>query len=169
VSREPLPLRLLDAATQGFNVAGTALILGLMLLIGADVAGRNLAGAPVPGVPEMVSLSIVAIVFLQMPQALRQGRIARSEALLGALAARAPGVARAVETLFDLAGAAVLGGIVWTTWPILTAAWTRAQFVGAIGDLTIPIWPVKATIVLGGTLMAAQFLARIWRRHGGMA
>ena len=65
-ARDPWPLRALDAVTQGMNVCGTALILGLMLLIGADVAGRNLMGRPVPGVPEMVALSIVAIVFLQV-------------------------------------------------------------------------------------------------------
>lgn len=166
--REPLVLRALDAATQGFNVAGSVLILSLMALIGADVAGRNLAGAPVPGVPEMVSLSIVAIVFLQMPQALRQGRIARSEAALDALRERSALGAKLLETLYDLAGVAVLGVIVWTTAPILTQAWSRSQFVGAIGDLTLPVWPVKLTIVLGGTLMAAQFAARIWRRWGRM-
>jgi TRAP-type C4-dicarboxylate transport system permease small subunit len=164
--RDPVALRLLDAATQGFNVAGSLLILGLMLLIGADVAGRNLLGRPVPGVPELVSLSIVAIVFLQVPMALRAGRIARSEALLAALPARAR---RGLETLFDLAGIAAVGAIVWTTWPILSRAWSRGQFVGAIGDITFPVWPVKLCIVAGGALLAAQFAARVWRRHGGHA
>jgi TRAP-type C4-dicarboxylate transport system permease small subunit len=162
--RDPLPLRALDAVTQAFNVAGSVLILGLMLLIGADVAGRNLLGRPVPGVPEAVSLSIVAIVFLQVPMALRMGRIARSEALLRALPARA---GRALESLFDLAGIAAVGAIVWTTWPILTRAWERNLFVGSVGDITFPVWPVKVCIVAGGALLALQFAARIWRRHGG--
>ncbi|MFN6977475.1 MAG: TRAP transporter small permease, partial [Gemmobacter sp.] len=107
--RQPLALRALDVITQGFNIAGSVLILVLMLLIGADVAGRNLAGRPVPGVPEAVSLSIVAIVFLQVAMALRRGRIARTEALLNALPA---GLRRAVETVFDLCGVAVTGIIV---------------------------------------------------------
>lgn len=164
--RDGIVLRGLDAVTQGFNLAGSALIFGLMLLIGADVAGRNLLGQPVPGVPEAVSLSIVAIVFLQVPMALRAGRIARSEALLALL----PGpVRRGLETLFDLAGVAVVGAIVWTTWPILIRAWERGQFVGAIGDITFPVWPVKLCIIAGGMLLALQFLARIWRRYRGKA
>jgi len=160
--RAPRALRGLDGLTQGFNLVGSALILGLMLLIGLDVAGRNLLGRPVPGVPEAVSLSIVAIVFLQVPMALRRGRIARSEALLRVL----PGpLRRAVESVFDLIGAAVTGTIVWFTWPILTRAWQRGQFVGAIGDITFPVWPVKLCIVVGGSLLALQFLARIWHRY----
>lgn len=162
--RDARALRVLDAVTQAFNVAGSVLILGLMLLIGADVAGRNLLGQPVPGVPELVSLSIVAIVFLQVPQALRRGRIARSEALLAVLPARA---SQALQSLFDLVGVAVVAVIVWTTWPILVRAWEREQFVGAIGDITFPVWPVKLCIVLGGLLLALQFAARIWRRHAG--
>ena len=78
-----LALRLLDGVTQGLNVIGSVLILLLMILVGVDVAGRNLAGAPVAGVPELVTLSIVAIVFLQIPQALRAGRLTRSDALMG--------------------------------------------------------------------------------------
>lgn len=164
--RDPLALRALDAATRGFNMAGSLLILGLTLLIGADVAGRNLMGQPVPGVPEAVSLSIVALVFLQAPMALRAGRIPRSEALLEAL----PGpLRRGLETVFDLAGVAVVGVIVWTTWPILTRAWEQGQFVGAIGDVTFPVWPAKLCIVAGGALLAAQFAARVWRRHAGLA
>lgn len=161
--REAFALRALDAVTQGFNVAGSALILGLMLLIGADVAGRNLLGQPVPGVPELVSLSIVAIVFLQVPQALRTGRIAQSEALLRALPARA---SQTLQTLFDLLGVAAVGVIVGTTVPIFQRAWQTDQFVGAIGDITFPIWPVKLCILAGGSLLALQFAARIWRRHG---
>ncbi len=162
--REPFALRALDAMTQGFNIVGSLLIFGLMLLIGADVAGRNLFGQPVPGVPELVSLSIVAIVFLQVPQALRRGRIARSEALISVLPKRA---SRPLQGLFDLCGVAAVGVIVWTTWPIFVRAWERDQFVGAIGDITFPVWPVKLCILAGGALLALQFAARIWRRARG--
>lgn len=164
-SRDPLALRLLDGATQGLNVAGSLLILGLTVLIGVDVLGRNLAGAPVSGVPELVSLSIVAIVFLQAPQALRAGRFTRSEGLLGALRRRRPAAADMLETAFDLAAVGVIGVIVYATWPLFARAWTRGDFVGALGDFTAPTWPVKATILIGGTLLVLQFLARIARRY----
>ena len=73
-----------------------------MLLIACDVLGRNLFGRPISGVPELVSLTIVAIVFLQAPQALKAGRMTRSDALAKVLEARAPRLSAAVNTLFDL-------------------------------------------------------------------
>ncbi|MAY86026.1 MAG: hypothetical protein CML02_04800 [Pseudooceanicola sp.] len=162
---EPAALRLLDGATQALNVLGSALILVLMVLVGIDVGGRNLFGAPVPGVPELVTLSIVAIVFLQIPQALRAGRLTQSDAFLGWLDRRAPALGRALATLFDLMGAAVLYIIVSSTWPMFTRAWERGEFIGALGDFTAPVWPVKLTLVIGGSMLILQFVARIWRRY----
>ncbi|UWQ17758.1 TRAP transporter small permease subunit [Jannaschia sp. M317] len=159
------PLRWLDQLTQVANVGGSLLIVGLVVLIGMDVFARNAFNAPISGVPEMVTLSIVAIVFLQAPQALKAGRMTRSDALLGALTKGAPRIARGLETLFDLLGALVIGVILYATWPIFARAWTRGEFIGAAGDFTAPVWPVKAMILLGGTLLALQFLARILRRH----
>ena len=163
--REPLALRLLDGLTQGLNVAGSTLILALMVLVGIDVVGRNLFSAPVSGVPELVTLSIVAIVFLQIPAALRAGRMTQSEALPNALARRAPRLGSAMLTLFDVIAIAVTWVIVQTTWPIFTRAWERAEFIGAVGDFTAPVWPVKLILVIGGTVLILQFAARIWRRY----
>lgn len=163
----PALLRWLDLLTLVANVCGSLLILGLMILIGIDVLGRNLAGAPLSGVPELVSLSIVAIVFLQAPQALKAGRMTRSDALLNWVGGRRPGVKRVLETVYDLLGIAVVAVIVYATWPIFTRAWERNEFVGAVGDFTAPTWPVKAMILAGGTLLALQFAARILRRFAG--
>lgn len=157
-------LRGLDRITQGLNVLGSVLILMLMVLVGIDVAGRNLMGAPVAGVPELVTLSIVAIVFLQIPQALRAGRLTRSDALPLWLGRTRPALGRCLETVFDLISMAVVWVIVATTWPIFTRAWERGEFIGAVGDFTAPTWPVKLTILVGGTMLTLQFGARILRR-----
>lgn len=166
---QPRILRWLDAVTMAANVAGSLLIVGLVGLIGADVAGRNLFGAPVSGVPEMVSLSIVAIVFLQAPMALKAGRMTRSDGVLDMLKRRAPRVAAGLETLFDLFGIGVLAAILYAHWPILVRAWERNDFVGAVGDFTAPTWPVKLMLFLGAGLLLLQFGARIVRRHLGYA
>lgn len=165
ISIDPRPLRWLDMLTQVANVCGSVLISGLVVLIGADVLSRNLFNAPISGVPEMVTLSIVAIVFLQAPQALKAGRMTRSDALIGYFSARKPRFARVLETLYDFLGMVVIGAILYATWPIFTKAWTRSEFVGAAGDFTAPVWPVKLMILIGGSLLLLQFLARILRRH----
>ena len=163
--RDPVPLRLLDGMTQALNVAGSSLILLLMVLVGIDVAGRNLAGNPISGVPELVTLSIVAIVFLQIPAALRQGRMTQSDAFLGWLTRKQPLLGNALATLFDLIAIAVIWVIVKTTWPIFTRAWERGEFIGAVGDFTAPVWPVKLILIIGGSVLILQFAARIWRRY----
>ncbi len=159
-------LQALDSVTQAMNVCGTALILALMLLIGADVAGRNLFGRPIPGVPEMVALSIVAIVFLQVPQTLRRGRMPASDAVPGLLARHRPRLGNALADLWDLVGIAVVAVIAQATWPLFLRAWMSGTFVGAVGDFTAPVWPVKVTILLGAVMTGLQFVARIARRHG---
>ena len=158
------PLRILNLATQGANIAGTMLIVGLVLMICIDVLGRNLFGAPLPGVPEMVSLSIVAIVFLQVPQALKSGRLTQSDALIVTLRARSPRTANLLEILFDFLGLLVIGAILYAHWPILVKSFTRNEFVGAVGNFTMPTWPAKLMIMIGGALLALQFLSRIFLR-----
>lgn len=160
----PRLLRALDAVTLAANVVGSLLIVGLVVLITADVGGRNVFGAPISGVPEMVSLLIVAIVFLQAPMALKAGRMTRSDGVIGLLHARAPRLAAGLETLFDLIGLTVITIILYAHWPILTRAWERNDFVGAVGDFTAPTWPVKAMLAFGAALLALQFAARLLRR-----
>jgi TRAP-type mannitol/chloroaromatic compound transport system permease small subunit len=157
-------LRWLDAATQGANIFGTILIVGLVAIICIDVLGREIFGAPLPGVPEMVSLSIVAIVFVQLPQAFKAGRLTRSDGVIMAVHRRLPRLGAAMETLFELTGAAVIGILLYAHWPILTRSITRGDFVGSVGNVTFPTWPVKVMIFVGATLLFLQFLARIARR-----
>lgn len=164
---QPAIVRWLDAVTMAANVTGSLLIFGLVLLIGTDVAGRNLLGAPVSGVPEIVSLSIVAIVFLQAPMALKAGRMTRSDGVLNMLKRRAPRVAASLETLFDLFGIGVLAAILYAHWSILVRSWQRNDFVGAVGDFTAPTWPVKLMLLIGAGLLLLQFAARILRRYTG--
>lgn len=163
--RDALALRWLDRLTEVANVSGSLLISALVILIGADVLGRNLFNTPISGVPELVTLSIVAIVFLQVPQALKAGRMTRSDAVIGYIGARLPKLAAALETLYDVLAMTVVGAIFYATLPIFLRAWNRSEFIGAAGDFTAPTWPVKAMILIGGALLVMQFAARIVRRH----
>ena len=157
-------VRAINALTQGLNVLGSVLILALILLVGTDVVGRNFFSAPISGVPEIVTLSIVAIVFLQVPQSLRENRIPRSDGLAMIIEKRFPKVSLFLETVFDLAGILVISVIVWTTWPLLIKAWQRNDFIGAIGEFTAPTWPIKLIIIVGGSVLILQFMLRIYRR-----
>ena len=71
-----------NSVTQTCNVAGTFLIIFVMVIVNIDVIGRELFLVPVAGVPMMVSMSIVAIVFLQTPQTFKEGRLTQNSAIL---------------------------------------------------------------------------------------
>jgi len=56
------------------NSAGGILIFAMIVMINLDVFSRFLFNHPIDGVTELVELSIVAIVFLQLSDAVRNGR-----------------------------------------------------------------------------------------------
>lgn len=165
VHKEPYFLRIIDGITQIANVGGSLLIFALVMLIGADVFMRNLFEMPISGVPEMVTLSIVAIVFLQVPQALKAGRMTRSDALINVFIRKFPHAGTILETIYDIFAICLIGVIFYATLPIFMRAWNRSEFVGAIGDFTAPIWPIKLLILVGCALLILQFFIRIIRRN----
>jgi TRAP-type mannitol/chloroaromatic compound transport system permease small subunit len=166
-----LPLGL-DRLTRAMNALGTIWILGLMVLINADVIGRNLFGAPVSGVPEMISLSIVGIVFLQLADTLHAGRFTRADLLLERLRRQRPALADAFQAFFHGVGAALMLVILWASWEPLVYSVRILEYVGAIGNFQAPVWPIKLITLIGlgvtavcYALLAASDLKRLRQRH----
>jgi len=146
------------ALTRAMNAVGSAWILALMALIVADVAGRDFFDHPVRGVTEILSLSIVGIVFLQLGDTLRAGRFTRADVLLDRLGRDRPRVAHLLLGCYDLAGALLLGIILWASWAPLVDSIRIGEHVGAIGDFTAPTWPIRLIIVAGSAVTAVAFL-----------
>lgn len=148
--------RIVDVGTSALNVIGTLLIIVIMLLVNGDVIGRGAFNAPISGVPEMVSMSIVAIVFLQIPQTFRMGRVTRSEAILGWLGKRFTSAHAFVEMVFALAAFGLIAVLLHASGPLFVKSWVRGTYEGTIGDFTAPIWPVKLVILIGCTALLIQ-------------
>lgn len=148
---------------EGLNAAGTICIFALMVLINTDIFGRFLFSSPVPGVKELVELSIVGIVFLQLPHTLRVGRITRSDAAFNALSKRFPRVGHALSAVFNATGAVLAIFIVYGGVPRLSQAWTGDHYVGNQGIFVAPVWPVRLIMVVGCVCLAVQFSLLLWR------
>ncbi len=148
--------RAVDGVTSGLNVIGTLLIIAITVLVNTDVIGRGAFNAPVSGVPEIVSLSIVAIVFLQIAQTFRKGRLTRTEALLNLLNRRAPRLREALDLVFALAAIALIWQIFSASLPLFEKAWARGTYVGTVGDFIAPVWPVKLIILIGCGALIVQ-------------
>ncbi len=144
----------------GMNALGTVWIIGLMLLINADIFGRTALNAPIAGVAELVAFSIVGIVFLQLAHTLRSGSMTRSDVLLTMLERRAPAVRSGLLALFHLVGGVLLAVIAWRFWPSLLQAWQSPErhFMGNPGFFTVPQWPLFALMLAGIVATALEFL-----------
>lgn len=152
----------LGSAAAAMSAVGTASIGALMLLIVADVIGRNFLDAPITGVSEIAARAVVAIVFLQVPAAILQLRLTRADFLVRRLQETNPRFVAWLEALFCLAGAIVFALILWASWPKFLSAWQTSEFFGVQGVWTIPTWPFRGITILGcvAATLAALYRAR---------
>lgn len=148
---------------RAMNALGTLWILGLMVLINADVFGRNLLSHPVRGVTEMVSLSIVGIVFLQLADTLHSGRFTRADILLDRVKRSSPAAGDAMHAAFHVVGLALMLVILLASWQPLLESVRIQEYVGAIGDFQLPVWPVRLITLIGLSTTALCFLLLAWR------
>lgn len=143
------------------NSMGTCWIFVLLVLINLDIIGRTLFDSPVAGVNEIVGMSIVACVFLQLGHTLRMGRLTRSDIILSRLDGH-PRLALLLDALYNLAGAGLLITLLAFSYPLLIHAWSIGEYEGSAGGFTAPVWPVKLIIVIGCLAGAVQCLINCW-------
>jgi len=169
------------------NAAGTLVIFALIIVMNADVFSRNFFDAPLRGVVEMVIFSLVLIVFLQLPDVVRQNRLTRSDGFLVLGRTRFPRFTNVLDRIIDLSAAVFMALITWTMWPEFTesiatchfltppefgpepsgvfltdlkTALARCQYFGTPGIFTAPWWPAKLAIVFSTALCTAIFLVK---------
>ena len=128
-----------------------------MALIVLDVTMRSLIGQPLVGIPEMVRLGIVAIVFLQGAHTLAVGRFTSTTAFLDWVGRRSRAARNALRSAFSLIGAILFGFVAAGAWNQIGFAWRNGEFIGSLGIFTLPTWPMHAVILLGSVALAIQF------------
>jgi TRAP-type mannitol/chloroaromatic compound transport system permease small subunit len=147
-----------DRLVVGMNALGSFWILLLILLITCDALGRTLFLAPIVGTVELTQISIVGIVFLQLADTIRTGRLTRSETFLDLFGHARPAAAAALRGVFWLLGAVYMAIGLWGSVPLLREAVERNSWIGNEGVFTAPVWPVKTVIVIGLAVCLVQFL-----------
>ena len=95
---------LLDNSLTVMNAVGSLWVFFLMVMIDVDAFSRTLFNHPFHGVTELVELSIVGIVFLQLGDATRRGRLTRSDGFFNIMKARKPKIGRYMGATFDFLG-----------------------------------------------------------------
>ncbi|MYF71467.1 MAG: TRAP transporter small permease subunit, partial [Proteobacteria bacterium] len=140
------------------NGAGVVWVFALTFLICADITGRTLFDRPLQAVPEIVALSLIACVFLQLAFAVDGARLTRADIFLSQIRQHSAGMAGGLERFFAIAGALVLLAMTAGAWPDFLRAFRTSEFVGVEGIYTLPITPIKFIVVLGAVHAAGSCL-----------
>ena len=125
----------------------------LSFLVVADVVGRAAFGAPVKGTPEIVSMSIVIICFLQAAYAVRSGGMLHVDVIPAMLPA---GLREALAAAGCLLGVAFFSVIVYGGIDPLAHAWSSGEYEGE-GALRVPTWPARLIVLVGAGLAALNY------------
>ena len=155
-----------EGLVSGLNSLGSLWIVVLMVVINIDIAGRTALSMPLRGVPELVKLSIVAIVFIQLGHTLRSGRMTRSDGLLRIFRVRRPRLSHAMTLLFNLVGASLFALVFYASHPFFVEAWITGEYAGIQGYVSYPVWPVRLIILIGCAVAAIQYCLFAWRDLG---
>ncbi len=140
------------------SAIGTIWIFVLLVLVNTDVIGRGIFSAPLPGVPELLGLSIVGIVYMQLPNTLWAGRFTRAEFLSEAIDRRWPRAGSLLRGFYHLLGLILISILLYALLPEFQRAWSLGDYVGSIGNFTAPTWPVRLVMVVGSAVTAITYL-----------
>ena len=152
-----------ETAVSGLNSLGSLWIVVLMAVIIVDIVGRTAFSMPLRGVPELVKLSIVGIVFIQLGHTLRSGRMTRSDGLLRISRTRLPRLSHAMTLVFNLVGAGLFLLVFHASYPFFVEAWSTGEYVGIQGYVSYQVWPVRLIILIGCAIAAIQYCLFAWR------
>lgn len=155
------PLRVFGWLVSGMNAAGSCWIVALMVLINVEAVGRSAFNKPIIGVIEMIEISVIGIVFMQLADSLRRGVLTRSDGLFNQVMSRKPAAGHVMAIVNYLSGAVFMGLIIRGSVPFFIDAWEKDYYIGVEGMFTAPVWPVALIIVIGVTVTMIQFLIKL--------
>lgn len=161
--------RIADGIAKLANAVGTFVIILLVAVVNYDIVARGVFNQPFLGAVEVVQFSMVLIVFLQLPDVVRVGRLTRSDGMLGMLERAKPPVGRLLSRGIDLISALFMLLIAVAIWPEFLEMWETKDYFGVPGVFTAPWWPVKLVIFLSACLCLIHLLLHVLdpSRHRG--
>ena len=163
------PLRFFGVIVSGMNATGSCWIVVLMLLINVEAIGRSAFNTPIIGVIEMIEISVVGIVFMQLADSLRRGVLTRSDGLYNHVKARSPAAGNIMAMVTYFAGAVFMFLIIWGSVKFFIDSWNKDYYIGVEGMFTAPVWPIALTIVVGLAVTMIQFLIMLAEQYRHLA
>lgn len=153
--------RVAHTIAMAANVAGTLTVLALVVILNVDVIARGFFNSPLKGTYEIVQLSVVLIVFLQLADVVRVDRLTRSDGFLNLLHNKRPGLTAGLRRIINAISAIFMFLIAYIMFPEFIKMWNTQDFFGIPGVFTVPWWPVKLVIASGSALACLIFVLKV--------
>lgn len=138
-----------------------ALLLAAIYLY--DIVGRELFNTPFLGTHEIVSNSIVGILFLELPSSIRRGAMLRTFVLYDAVGELGR---RILDALSYALGIALFSAIIVGGWGAMIVSWRTLEIEGA-GAFEVPVYPVRTLIIVFSALCVFIYAQLLWRTLAG--
>lgn len=153
--------RIANGIAIAANIAGTLVVLALVLVVNFDIFARNLFDAPFMGAVEVVQFSIVLIVFLQLPDVVRVERLTASDGFQIVIGKHFPRFTAALRGAINLLSAVFMALVTVAIFPQFTEMWHTGHYFGVPGVFTAPWWPIKLVILLSAGLCTILFVLKV--------
>ena len=128
-----------------------AFVLSFYIVV--DVFFRNL-DMPIQGTSEIVTNSIVVVVFLQLAYGVHLRAMIRADFFINFMSAAQQ---RWINLIGYIIAAVFFFAVVYGSFPGAVEAWTAGQFEGE-GALRVPTWPARFAVVAGCLLAGINYI-----------
>ncbi len=146
--------RALDKIVNALSVVASVWLILIALVIFFEVTGRGLFNTFLGG-DEIVTNSVPAIVFLQVPLAIQAGSMLRTTIVFDNLGKRGR---HAINGLSYLIGIILFVAIGIGGWEDMIKGWEIKEYQG-IGALEVPVYPIRTIIVVSAFLTVTIYSA----------
>ncbi len=144
----------METLTRALNALAAGWLMLLAVLILYDVVGRGVFDAQFLGAHEIVGNSVVGILFLQLPNAIRNRGMARTTLVYDKVG---PWGRTLIDALTGLCGLTFFLAIAVGGWGDMVTGWQIAEYEG-IGAVEVPVYPIRTITVFLSFLSAAVYL-----------
>ncbi|NYD53610.1 TRAP transporter small permease subunit [Microbacterium pseudoresistens] len=141
---------------KAFGILAAAFVLLIMVMMVADVVIRMSLGSSMPGVYELVELSLAAAVFLGLPVTQRLGGMIRVDFVVERLR---PPIRRGVDVFAISFSLIVCAVMTVATFQSYDAALQSGE--ARTGLLTIPTWPSRLAVAVGLAVLCVELLVAL--------
>ena len=143
-----------DRISKFLMILAAVWAFALTFLILADIIGRGVFAVPINGTAELVTASIVIIVFLQAGYAIRSRSMLHADFLVIHLP---PVLQRFLLAFGYLLGALFFLMIITGGWEESIRSFTEGEYEGE-GAIRVPSWPARWTVIIGSGLAMINYL-----------